>query len=207
MGGCLSKPGKIDPQSSNGQLIDNGKLNGKNHENSRANNLGLRTTKYTSFDRDVNERNSVVHPENLDNKPKAKTDNISHGGCSVAHALNKDSEPSNIQVSPQGRDGLSLPTKAVRFDIDFNDVEITAESKPRNFPRRLKVKDFKLLVDSWRGIRHWYRPANSLTMYLVVHFIWIFNFLRLTRNWKECHSSRQNNLERSKRWLNRREQR
>jgi hypothetical protein len=135
MGGCFGKAGKkVSPHSSNGHFI-NGEIHSRSYDNSATNILGIETTKHTSDEGDIN---SAVHAKNHDkitevkkirseNSKNTSIDNTTHGP--PVH------KPSNFQVPPQGRDGL--PTKAVRFDIDFNNM-----GTPRKFPRRLKVINF-----------------------------------------------------------------
>ena len=141
MGGCFGKPSKkINPQSSIGQL-SNGENHGKNMGNTETNIPGLGTNKYTSDYKDIN---SEVHVKNHDKIHEEKTmkicseisnntsisNNNWYGGSPSVY------KPNNIQVSPQGRD--NVPSKAVRFDIDFND-----NGTPRKFPRRLKVNEYE----------------------------------------------------------------
>ena len=147
MGGCFGKPSrKVNPQSSNGQLID-GENHGKNYENTETNISGLGTNKCTLNDKDIN---SEAHVNNHDKIHREKTmisneicskisnntltnNNIPYGGSPPVYT------PNNIQVSPQGRD--DLPSKAGRFDIDFND-----KGTRRKFPRRLKVNGYDLML-------------------------------------------------------------
>ncbi|CAB3988885.1 Hypothetical predicted protein [Paramuricea clavata] len=125
MGGCVGKPNnKVNPPASD-------QFNNEERQvDSQSKILGLKTTKHTSTDRAIgNERSSVVSVvENHDKKLKTmKT-------CSVVNVQHEGSEQSDI--SSQVKEGL--PPKAVRFDIDFNDMEINSQSTPRKFPRRLK---------------------------------------------------------------------
>jgi hypothetical protein len=142
MGGCVGKPNKVNPPASDQFINEECQVDShcKNHENSEGKILGLKTTKHTSIDRAIgNERSSVVVVENHDKNLKTmKT-------CSVVNVQHEGSEQSDI--SSQVKEGL--PPKAVRFDIDFNDMEIISQSTPRKFPRRLKVRNFKLL-GCWR---------------------------------------------------------
>lgn len=169
MGGCAGKPvNKVNPPLANGELANGEpKVDKHNHDSSKARSKIRSTDREIKNERgyvgDVenNGKNSMGLETSTNISPN---NNVMLGRHSVIGDQHKRSEQNDIDISSQVKDLVvssvenvrqepigciqesiqrkpALPRKAVRFDINFVDMEINSQPMPGKFPRRLKVNN------------------------------------------------------------------
>ena len=168
MGGCAGKPvNKVNPPLSNGELVNSERqVDKRNDENPKARSKitsidgEVRNEKNYVRDVENNDKNSM----GSETSKNAPTNNVRLGKHTVVGNQHKISEQSDIDISSQVKDLVilsvknvrkepighiqesvqrkpDLPRKAVRFDINFVDMEINSQPIAGKFPRRLKVNN------------------------------------------------------------------